>query len=76
MEFSFTDQPIQTDVIWAPQLSDYFVDLTEAAKDILPQHFPSVIESQTANGKLVALPLFTDAPALYYRSDLLEKYGK
>ena len=33
----------QTDVIWAPQLSEYFVDLTDAAKDILPQHFPSVI---------------------------------
>ncbi len=66
----------QTDVIWAPQLADHFVDLTEAAKDLAPQHFPSIIESQTVNGKLVALPIFTDAPALYYRTDLLEKYGK
>ena len=66
----------QTDVIWAPQLADQFLDLTEVAKDIAPLHFPSIIESQTANGKLVALPVFTDAPALYYRKDLLEKYGK
>ncbi len=66
----------QMDVIWAPQLADQFVDLTEAAKDIAPLHFPSIIESQTVNGKLVAMPLFTDAPALYYRKDLLEKYGK
>lgn len=66
----------QTDVIWAPQLSDHFVDLSEAAKDLTPLHFPSVIASQTVDGKLVALPLFTDAPALYYRTDLLEKYGK
>jgi len=66
----------QTDVIWAPQLADSFVDLTEAAKDLAPQHFPSIIESQTVDGKLVALPIFTDAPALYYRKDLLEKYGK
>ncbi len=66
----------QTDVVWAPQLAEYFVDLTEPAKDLVGQHFPSVIESQTAGGKLVALPIFTDAPALFYRSDLLEKYGK
>ncbi len=66
----------QTDVIWAPQLADNFVDLTEAAKDLVPQHFASVIESQTVDGRLVALPLFTDAPALYYRKDLLEKYGR
>jgi trehalose/maltose transport system substrate-binding protein len=64
----------QTDVIWAPQLADQFLDLTAAAKDVAPLHFKSIIESQTVNGKLVALPAFTDAPALYYRKDLLEKY--
>ncbi|MDB6180571.1 ABC transporter substrate-binding protein [Paracoccus fistulariae] len=66
----------QTDVIWAPQLADHFVDLSEAAKDVLPDHFQAVIESQTVDGRLVAMPLYTDAAALYYRSDLLEKYGK
>jgi trehalose/maltose transport system substrate-binding protein len=65
----------QTDVIWAPQLANQLVDLTEAAKDVVGQHFPSIIESQTVDGKLVALPVFTDAPALYYRKDLLDKYG-
>ncbi len=65
-----------TDVIWAPQLADQFLDLTEAAKDVVGQHFPSIIESQTVDGKLVAVPAFTDAPALFYRKDLLEKYGK
>ena len=63
-----------TDVIWAPQLADQFVDLTDAAKDVAKSHFPSIVESQTVNGKLVAMPYFTDAPALYYRKDLLEKY--
>ena len=65
----------ETDVIWAPQLADHFVDLTDAAADVVGNHFPSIIESQTVDGKLVALPLFTDAPALYYRKDLLEKHG-
>ncbi len=64
----------QTDVIWAPQLADNFEDLTEATKDVIKDHFPSIVESQTVNGKLVAMPLFTDAPALYYRKDLLEKH--
>ncbi|MGR9347741.1 ABC transporter substrate-binding protein (plasmid) [Rhizobium leguminosarum] len=66
----------QTDVIWAPQLADQFIDLKEATKDVVGQFFPSIIASQTVNGRLVALPLFTDAPALFYRKDLLEKYGK
>ncbi|WP_028747342.1 ABC transporter substrate-binding protein [Rhizobium mesoamericanum] len=66
----------QTDVIWAPQLADQFVDLKDAAKDVVNDFFPSIIASQTVNGRLVAIPLFTDAPALFYRKDLLDKYGK
>jgi trehalose/maltose transport system substrate-binding protein len=66
----------QTDVIWAPQLAEHFVDLTEVASELMTQHFDSVVQSQTVNGKLVALPIFTDAPALYYRTDLLEKHGR
>ena len=65
----------QTDVIWAPQLADQFVDLSDVAGELMEEHFPSIVESQTVNGRLVALPLFTDAPALYYRKDLLEKHG-
>jgi trehalose/maltose transport system substrate-binding protein len=65
----------RTDVIWAPQLASQFIDLTEATKDVAKDHFPAIIQSQTVNGKLVALPVFTDAPALYYRKDLLDKYG-
>ena len=63
-----------TDVIWAPQLADQFVDLGKAGAEVAKTHFPSIIESQTVNGKLVAMPYFTDAPALYYRKDLLDKY--
>jgi len=66
----------RTDVIWAPQLANQFIDLTPHVQDVIKDHFPAIIESQTVNGQLVALPVFTDAPALYYRKDLLEKYGK
>ncbi|HVW93233.1 MAG TPA: ABC transporter substrate-binding protein [Devosia sp.] len=64
----------QTDVIWAPQLADQFVDLTDAAKDAVKDQFPAIVQSQTVNGKLVALPAYTDAGVLYYRKDLLDKY--
>ncbi|TNC72623.1 ABC transporter substrate-binding protein [Rubellimicrobium roseum] len=68
----------QTDVIWAPQLAEHFVDLTQVATEagLIEQNFPSIIESQTVEGKLVAIPIFTDAPALFYRTDLLEKHGR
>ena len=66
----------QTDVIWAPQLADQFVDLKDATKDVIGDFFPAIVGSQTVNGRLVAMPLYTDAPALFYRKDLLEKYGK
>lgn len=65
----------QTDVVWAPQLAEQFVDLSDVAGELMKGHFPSIVESQTVGDKLVALPLYTDAPALYYRRDLLEKHG-
>lgn len=65
----------RTDVIWAPQLASHLLDLSEAAAEEAKAHFPSIIESQTVDGRLVALPFYADAPALYYRTDLLEEYG-
>lgn len=64
------------DVIGAPQIAEHFVDLTEHTKDIIGDFVPAAVESQTVDGKLVALPMFLGAPALYYRKDLLEKYGE
>jgi trehalose/maltose transport system substrate-binding protein len=64
------------DVIWAPQLASHFIDLTPHVADIVDDFVPAAIESQTVDGKLVALPMFLGAPALYYRSDLLEQYGE
>lgn len=66
----------QIDVIWAPQLAQHFVDLAPQVQDAAGQHFEAIIRSQTVDGKLIALPMFADAPALYYRRDLLEKYGE
>lgn len=64
------------DVIWAPQLAQHFIDLNPHVEDIIDDYIPAAVESQTVDGKLVALPMFLGAPALYYRTDLLEKYNQ
>jgi trehalose/maltose transport system substrate-binding protein len=66
----------QIDVIWPGDLAEHFVDLYEyGAAAVAGEHFPAIIENNTVDGKLVGIPWFTDAGLLYYRSDLLEKYG-
>ncbi|GGR50188.1 putative ABC transporter-binding protein [Deinococcus seoulensis] len=66
----------QLDVVWPGLLAQHFVDL----KGKIPAaevnaHFKGIIDADTVNGKLVAMPWFTDAGLLYYRTDLLKKYG-
>ncbi|HRW33673.1 MAG TPA: ABC transporter substrate-binding protein [Thermotogota bacterium] len=66
----------QIDVIWPGDLAQHFVDLYQyGAYDYAPNHFPAIVENNTVDGKLIGIPWFTDAGVLYYRTDLLEKYG-
>lgn len=62
------------DVIWAPQISEHFLDMTSTIADIRDQFVPASLAAQTVDGKLVGVPMFLGAPALYYRKDLLDKY--
>lgn len=64
----------QVDVIWPGILGEFFVDLKQYSKGIEKEHFPAIIENNTRGGRLVAMPLFTDAGMLFYRKDLLEKH--
>ena len=65
----------QIDVIWPGILGNHFIDLTPFAKGVEKEHFEAIVTNNTIDGKLVAMPWFTDAGVLYYRSDLLEKHG-
>lgn len=66
----------QIDVIWPGDLAEHFVDLNDyGAAAVTPEHFPAIVQNNTVDGKLVAIPWFTDAGLLYYRTDLLQKYG-
>ena len=67
----------QIDVIWPGILANHFIDLTEHVdQDAIDQHFEAIVQNNTVDDRLVAMPWFTDAGILYYRTDLLEKYGK
>ncbi|GAA5502678.1 putative ABC transporter-binding protein DR_1438 [Deinococcus xinjiangensis] len=66
----------QLDIVWPGLLADHFVDLTgkiPAAE--VKANFAGIIDADTVDGKLIAMPWFTDAGVLYYRTDLLAKYG-
>ena len=64
------------DIIWAGELAEHLVDLYEyGARDHTQDHFQAIIENNTVDGKLIAIPYMTNAPVMFYRTDLLGKYG-
>ncbi|MEM7025986.1 MAG: ABC transporter substrate-binding protein, partial [Pseudomonadota bacterium] len=57
--------------------ANHFIDLSEhIPADQISQHFPAIVDNNTVADRFVAMPWFTDAGILYYRQDLLDKYGK
>lgn len=66
---------INVDVVWPGLIKDQLLDLKPYTKGAEKDHFPAIVANNTINGKLVAMPWFTDAGLLYYRKDLLAKYG-
>ena len=65
----------QIDVIWPGILGRHFIDLAPFADGAEEAHFPAIIQNNTVDGELKAMPWYTDAGVLYYRTDLLEKHG-
>ena len=66
----------QIDVIWPGLLADHFIDLKQYIDDTAVQaHWQAIIDNNTIAGRLIGMPWYTDVGVLYYRSDLLEKYG-
>ncbi len=66
---------LMIDVVWPGVIKDHLVDLKKYSKGVEKDHFPAIVTNNTVDGKLLGMPWFTDAGLLFYRKDLLEKYG-
>ncbi len=67
---------LDVDVIWPGDLAEHLIDFNEyGGAAAVADDFPAIVENNTVDGRLVGLPHHTDGGLLYYRTDLLEKYG-
>ena len=63
------------DVIWPGAFAPNLIDLRPALSANAALQSPSLIENDTVGERLVAMPWFGDFGILYFRTDLLKKYG-
>jgi trehalose/maltose transport system substrate-binding protein len=63
------------DVVWPGAFAPYLVNLKPKLAKQAKLHAAGIIAADTVGGKLVAMPWFGDFGLLYYRTDLLKKYG-
>ena len=64
------------DVIWPKILADYLIDLNGyVPAEEITAHSPDLVANNTVEGRVIALPYHIDIGLLYYRIDLLHRYG-
>jgi trehalose/maltose transport system substrate-binding protein len=64
------------DTTWQEVAAPHAIDLAKYFNaEELSAHFVQVIKNNTVDGRLVSVPTSVDVGLLYYRTDLLQKYG-
>ncbi len=67
---------LDIDVIWPGDLAEHLIDFYDyGGAAAVADDFPAIVENNTVDGRLVGLAHHTDGGLLYYRTDLLQKYG-
>jgi trehalose/maltose transport system substrate-binding protein len=66
---------VMLDVVWTGAFAPYMYNLKTILRKQAKLHSAGIILNDTVRGKLVAMPWFGDFGILYYRKDLLTKYG-
>ena len=63
------------DMIWPGTLHRDLLDLTPYLREDSHDELPELLKNSTVDGRIVSLPFYVNTGLLYYRSDLLRKYG-
>jgi len=66
---------VSIDVIWSAMLSQYLMDLKPYFATELSSQNPAVLSSYTVGDQVVAIPHHAYVGVLFYRPDLLRRYG-
>ena len=72
---SSTPDVYYIDVVWPGVLADQMIDLNQYLQKESADQLEGQLQNDTVNGRLTAMPFNTELGVLYYRADLLHKYG-
>ncbi|HWG59637.1 MAG TPA: ABC transporter substrate-binding protein [Candidatus Acidoferrales bacterium] len=70
-----TPDVYEADIVDIGSLADKVLDLSPYMDADDRQNIPAIMRNFTFHGRVVALPVHTDVGLLFYRTDLLKKYG-
>jgi trehalose/maltose transport system substrate-binding protein len=66
---------VEVDLVWTGLMAPYALDLKPRLGHALDDHFATAMLSLTHDGAVVAVPWFLSVGRLFYRPDLMQRYG-